>query len=304
MLERDKLTTTTVNLGLGANILLSFAKTLVGILGHSSALLADGINSSSDVVYYVAVKIFMHQARKPADAEHPYGHRQLETISAIVVGAFILTTGIAILWDSINKVFDLLSGYTVGRSASILALWIAIGTLALKLYLYHFTRRTSRRINNPTIRALANDHLNDIMASLAVIIGVVLGQLGYFWMDPAAGAIVAIYIIKTGIGIIMDSSGELMDSVPDPEFGKLVRSLALRVEGVRRIEELGVHRFGPYFTINMTIGVNGRIAVEEGHKIAHSVEAALLNNFDSSLRSVHIHYHPAELTESNPMEKS
>lgn len=293
MLERDKLGAITVNMGLFANIFLSIAKTAVGIFGHSPALLADGINSSSDVVYYVAVKIFMHQARKPADAEHPYGHRQLETISAIVVGAFILTTGIAILWDSINKVFDLLSGYTEGRAASIVALFIAIATLLIKLFLFSYTRRVSRTVNNPTIRALANDHLNDIMASIAVIIGVVLGRLGYHWMDPAAGAIVAIYIAKTGIGIIMDASGELMDSLPDPEFGKEVRALALRVEGVRRIEELGVHRFGPYFTINMTIGVDGLISVEDGHKIAHAVEDLLLENFENSLRSVHIHYHPA-----------
>lgn len=293
MLDRDKLTGRTVNMGLMANVLLSVAKTAVGILGHSPALLADGINSSSDVVYYVAVKIFMHQARKPADAEHPYGHRQLETISAIVVGAFILTTGIAILWDSINKVFDLLSGYSQGRAASVLALYIAIGTLLLKLFLYFYTRKVSGKINNPTIRALANDHLNDIMASIAVIIGVLMGRLGFYWMDPAAGAVVAIYIAKTGIGIIMDASGELMDSLPDPEFGKEVRRLALQVEGVRRIEELGTHRFGPYFTINMTIGVDGIISVEEGHKIAHAVEDRLLENYESSLRSVHIHYHPA-----------
>jgi len=304
MLERDKLASTTVNLGLLANILLSIAKTSVGILGHSPALLADGINSSSDVVYYVAVKIFMHQARKPADEEHPYGHRQLETISAIVVGAFILTTGIAILWDSFNKVFDLLSGYTVGRSASVLALWIAVGTLILKLYLYFYTRKVSTSVNNPTIRALANDHLNDIMASVAVIIGVVMGRLGYYWMDPAAGAIVAIYIAKTGIGIIMDSSGELMDSLPDPEFGKQVRRVALQVEGVRRIEELGVHRFGPYFTISMTIGVDGKISVEDGHRVSHAVEDALLDSFDSSLRSVHIHYHPAEPTSPTSQERS
>ena len=98
MTDRDNLTRVTVNLGLFSNILLSIVKTCVGILGHSAALLADGINSTSDVVYYIAVKIFMKQAQKPADVEHPYGHRQLESISAILVGAFILTTGIAIFW--------------------------------------------------------------------------------------------------------------------------------------------------------------------------------------------------------------
>ena len=83
MQDRDTLTTRSVNLGLISNVLLSVMKTVIGILGHSSALLADGINSTSDVVYYIAVKIFMHQAKKPADKEHPYGHRQLESVAAI-----------------------------------------------------------------------------------------------------------------------------------------------------------------------------------------------------------------------------
>lgn len=295
MQDRDKLTTKSVNLGLICNILLSVLKITVGILGHSSALLADGINSSSDVMYYVAVKIFMHQAKKPADAEHPYGHRQLESIAAIVVGAFILTTGIAIFWDAIDKVFNLLNASLPGRKASIFALYIAIGTLLLKLYLYFFTRKINKQINNPTIRALANDHLNDIMAAAAVILGVVMGRLGYLWMDPAAGAIVAIYIAKTGIEIIMDSSHELMDSLPDAKFASQLRTFTMAVEGVRRIEELGVHRFGPYYIIHMTIAVDGHITIQEGHQISHTVEKVLLNEFDGSLHAVHIHYHPVEI---------
>src|SRR5450830_549023 len=87
-----------INVGLAANAALALLKTSIGILGHSDALLADGINSTSDVVYYIVVKIFMRLADKPADAEHPYGHRQLESVAALVVGAFVITTGIAIFW--------------------------------------------------------------------------------------------------------------------------------------------------------------------------------------------------------------
>jgi len=292
MSDRDRTTAITVNLGLASNILLSILKTAVGIVGHSAALLADGINSTSDVIYYVVVKIFMHHAKKPADAEHPFGHRQLENISAIVVGAFILTTGIAIFWESINKVYDLLTSTTAGRSASSLALYIALGTFLLKIFLYYYTKRNTHKTKNPTLRALANDHFNDIMAAIAVIIGVVMGRMGYLWMDPAAGALVAIYIVKTGVEIILESSRDLMDSVPDDDFHREVRSLALQVEGVKNIEGLGVHRFGPYYTVDMTIGVDGAISVDEGNQISHRVEEILLNHFSSGLRRVHIHFHP------------
>lgn len=292
MINRDKITGITVNLGLISNVLLSILKTAVGILGHSQALLADGINSTSDVVYYVAVKIFMRQANKPADPEHPYGHRQLESISAIVVGAFILTTAIAIFWESINKVYDLVSNYGDFKPSSVLVLFIAFGTLLLKIYLFHFSRRNFRRTSNPTLRALANDHFNDILASLAVIVGVVMARLGILWMDPAAGAIVAVFIAKTGISILLESSAELMDKVPDDDFRKEVRNIALSVEGVRDVEFLGVHRFGTYYTIDMTICVDGQISVDEGNTISHIVEERLMQNFQSGLRKVMIHFHP------------
>ncbi len=292
MSDRDKITNVTVNLGLICNVVLSILKTSVGIFGHSQALLADGINSSSDVVYYVAVKIFMHQAKKPADPEHPYGHRQLESISAIVVGAFILTTGIAIFWESINKVFDLSRGLSEIRTAPLAVLFIAIGTLFLKIYLFTLTKHNHAATHNPTLRALANDHFNDILAASAVILGVVMARFGWYWMDPAAGAIVAIFIVKTGISIVLESSAELMDSVPDGEFRKELRDVALSVEGVHSVEDLGLHRFGPYYTIDMTICVDGEISVEEGNRISHQVESRLFEHFHGGLSKVLIHFHP------------
>ncbi len=293
MSDRDRITASTVNLGLFSNIILALLKSLIGIFGHSQALLADGINSTSDVVYYVAVKIFMRQAKKPADPEHPYGHRQLESISALVVGAFIITTGIAIFWQSLGKIFELVSNPGAVKETSLWVLMIAAATLLLKIFLLNLTQRNHRNTGNPTLKALANDHLNDIMASGAVIAGVVAARLGLPWMDPAAGAIVAVFIFKTGISIIMESSAELMDAIPDREFSDTVRKLAHAVEGVRCIEDLGVHRFGTFYTIEMTICVDGGISVDEGHAIAHRVEEKLLAHYEGGLRRVMIHYHPS-----------
>ncbi|HNQ42950.1 MAG TPA: cation diffusion facilitator family transporter [Candidatus Cloacimonadota bacterium] len=303
IIDRDRITSLTVNLGLFSNIILSALKTSIGILGHSPALLADGINSTSDVVYYIAVKIFMKQANKPADKEHPFGHRQLESISAIVVGAFILTTGIAIFWESINKVYDLVTHVETGRYASIWALVIALCTFTLKIYLYYYTKHNARKTHNPTLKALANDHFNDTMASVAVVVGVVLGRLGYYWMDPAAGAVVAIYIIKTGVEIVMESSQNLMDSTPDDEFNQELRNITLAVPGVKGIELLGIHRFGPYYTVNLTIEVSGTISINEGHAISHAVETHLLEHFSQGLRRVHIHYHPFTETQHAPPQE-
>lgn len=294
MNDRDKTTNKTINLGLFVNIFLSLIKTFIGIFGHSSALLADGINSTSDVVYYIAVKILTKHANKPADAEHPYGHRQLESISAIVVGAFILATAVAIFWGSVNSVYDLLTSTKPRYTVSIFALIVAICTVLLKIYLYSITRRNYKHTQNPTLRALANDHLNDIMASLSVVVGVIGGRMGLLWMDPFAGAVVSIFILRTGISIIMDSSSELMDMYPDESFKQELRQTVEQVKGVKHLDIIGLHRFGPYFTININIGVDGQLSIQQGHDIADEVEKALLYKFSGSLRKVHVHYHPQE----------
>lgn len=291
-MDRDQRSTRTINLGLFANILLSALKTIAGIFGHSPALLADGINSCSDVAYYVVVKIFMHHARKPADPEHPYGHRQLESIAAIVVGAFIITTGIAIFWESINKVYDFFQIGGEDWQSSDFVIYIAIFTFVLKIFLFYFTRLNCRKTQNPTLKALQNDHLNDIMAALAVLIGVLLSRVGYAWMDPAAGALVAIYIFKTGIGIVVETASDLMAAFPDDKFKHTVYAIALDVPGVRRIDDLGLHRFGPYYNVIMTIAVDGRISVDDGHGIADEIEHKLRDRYPEGLRQVHVHYHP------------
>jgi len=108
--DRSKLSNMAVSLALISNVLLALLKTSIGILGHSPALLADGINSTSDVVYNIMVSIFVRAAYKPADDEHPYGHTQFESVGALVVGAFVITTAITIFWDSLNSLFMFFKG--------------------------------------------------------------------------------------------------------------------------------------------------------------------------------------------------
>src|SRR5512138_1349537 len=115
--ERDRKRLWAVNLGLGINILLSIVKTTFGVLAHSPALLAEGINSTSDVAYYIVAGIFVRLANKPADEEHPYGHRQLESIASLIVGAFVIVTAISVFWDAVDKLWDLLDGGLATRGA-------------------------------------------------------------------------------------------------------------------------------------------------------------------------------------------
>lgn len=290
--SRHKRSVLAVNLGLGANLLLAAVKTGVGVFGHSSALLAEGINSTSDVVYYVIVRVFMSFARKPADREHPYGHTQLESIAALVVGAFVIATAVAIFWDSINAAFDMAVGKADRIAPAGLALWVAFSTAALKLALTLITRAIGRSTNNPAVQALANDHRNDIFSATGAGLGILLGRAGYPWADPLAGAVVSVIVFRTGLQILLDSSSNLMDTVPGRDLDARVRDLLRGVTGVMSVEEVQAHRFGPYLVMNVTVGIDGAISVAEGDRIASSVEHLLAANIEF-IRRVHVHYHPA-----------
>ncbi len=287
-----------VNIGLGANTLLAVLKTTIGIVGNSPALLADGINSTSDVAYGIVVNIFMRLSGKPADHEHPYGHEQLESIAAVVVGAFVMTTAIAIFWNSVNTIYELMASGGDFQGAASMALWAAIFTVALKSGLTFWTNRVGEMTRNSAVLALGCDHRNDVFASLAATIGIFFGRMGFVWVDPLAGAVVSLIILQTGIEILRSSAGELMDTVPGQRLSKQIHSLLNEVSGVKAVEEVKAHRFGPYMVVNITIGVDGGITVAAGDAIATAVEDILMDRIEL-MRQVHVHYHPA-IEQKNP----
>jgi len=290
--QRERRSALAVNLGLVANVLLAVLKTVIGTLGHSPALLADGINSTSDVAYYVVVSVFMRLARKPPDHEHPYGHSQLESIAALVVGSFVVTTAIAIFWNAIEKLYDLLAGQSDFSGATIVVLWVALFTVLFKIGLTIFTQRIGQETGNVAVLALGYDHRNDIFSAAGAAIGIFLGRQGYPWVDPLAGTLVALVVLRTGVEILRQSSADLMDTVPGRSLARQITELLSTISGVEEIEEIHAHRFGPYLVINVTIGVEGSLSVAAGDEIASRVERTLCRHIEF-LRRVHIHYHPA-----------
>ncbi len=293
--HRERRTLLAVNLGLLANAVLAAVKTGVGIVGHSPALLADGINSTSDVVYYIVVRLFVGLAQRPADDEHPYGHHQFESIAALLIGAFIVTTAVAIFVESADHAYELWAGLAESQGAAALALAVAMATVVLKIGLTWLTRRIGRETANPAVAAMASDHRNDVFAASAVCVGVFLGRQGYPWVDPLAGAAVAVLILRTGLEILRDSSTDLMAAVPGRELRERVECVVGALDGVREIEEVHAHRFGPYLVLNVMIGVDGKLTVAQGDDIATAVERALQTEVEF-VRRVHVHYHPVATT--------
>ncbi len=289
--QRSKLSSRAVNLALIANIILAILKTTVGIFARSAALLADGINSTSDVVYNLTVAFMIRASRKPADEEHPYGHSQFESIGALVIGAFIITAAFTIFWNSIQSLVDYLQRTADFIPSNPIALFAALFTILLKGALFLYTHKLGQKTDNPTVMALGTDHRNDIFSAGAVVAGTLASRFGLYWADPLAGAIVAVIFLLSGIEILRDSTDILMDTVPGKSLDKQIRSVLKDVPGLEGIEQIQAHRFGQYMVINITIFVRGDVSVFDGHEVAEEVERRLMTAFDY-FQAVHVHYHP------------
>lgn len=292
--QREKSNLMAVNTALAANIFLAAIKTTVGIAGYSPALLADGIMSTSDVVYGMVVAVFMRLSRKPADREHPFGHSQFEAIAALTVSAFVLTTGVSIFWDAVNAIYSQATGQIAPVAASSFAFWVALLTVGIKIGLFNYTKRIGMRHGSVAVTAIAYDHRNDIFSAAAVLIGISLGRTGLTWVDPLAAALVAVLILRTGVQILRESASELMDTIPGEELEAQILEILNSIPGILEVEDIRVHRFGPYLVMNLTICVDGFINVQDGDRIASIAERKLRSAIDL-LQIVHIHYHPAQV---------
>lgn len=299
-IQRHRRGSLAINLGLVANIFLAIAKTVFGIIGHSPALLADGINSTSDVAYGLVVALFMRLSRKPADHEHPFGHSQFEAIAALTVGAFVITTAIGIFWDALNTIFDQMTGNLQIQTASAIAFWVALLTVTLKVILFFYTNAVGQKTRNPAVIAIAYDHRNDIFSASAALVGITLGRMGYAWVDPLAGAIVALVILRTGIFILRQSADELMDAVPSQELETQTREILSGVPGIHALEGIHAHRFGPYIVLFLTILVDGNLTVREVDRLSDLAEHQLRNSIEY-LQAVHVHFHPADVNSPQPL---
>ncbi len=291
LVRRQRVSQAAIALGLAANVLLAVAKMTAGLIGRSSGLVSDGINSISDTVYYFVVGALVRTAAKPADHEHPYGHTQMESIAAVVVGAFVLATAVAILWSEATTLFEMATRSAERAEVGVVALWVALATVGVKGALSWWTRRRGRTEKNSVLVALGDDHTNDLIASGAVAIGIMLARQGYHWVDPLAGAIVGLLIFRTGLRILRNSTTELMDAVPSESLAQEIRANLVDITAIRQIEAIHAHRFGPYFVVNLIIAVDGALSISEGDEICTQAEQRLYETMPE-IRMVYVHYHP------------
>ncbi len=280
----DSITCTLI--GLIINLALTVFKLLAGIFGMSYAMIADGLHSASDTVATCTAYLGIKMGNKPADEEHPYGHANAETISALIVALLILGTGILIGGAAIHLILE----QDIEEPGNI-AIAAAAISIVIKEIMYRYTINVGKRNNSPAVIASAWDHRTDAYSSVAALIGIAGSKMAFVYLDPLASIVIAVMIVFISFKLLRSNVGILMYERPEREFLETIRKTACIVEGVRDIHDIRVHRCGPHFNVDLKIAVDKEITVGQGHTVAGKVRSELLQRVEHVV-DVMIHVNP------------
>ncbi len=276
------------------NFALALFKGLVGYFSRSKALMADAFHSGGDMLVNVIVLVGLKESYKPADSCHPYGHGKAETLAQNIVGMLIIGTGGYLIINSLQCVWA-----GVEQAPGSFALLAAAISIAVKEVLFRYMWALGKKLNSRALIANAYDHRSDVLSSAAALLGIggarlgaFLGYPAFFYLDPLAGAAVAVLIIRMGLTMMKESGRELMDGACSRETLEEICSIALAVPRVKEIQQVRARSSGPCLLVDLEIGVDSDLSVEEGHDVSHEVEEHLLHCRDD-IHYIHVHVGPA-----------
>jgi len=296
--ERYKIGILGAWIGILINFILMIIKGLAGYLANSQAMTADAFHSGADIFVSFAVIIGMFIASKPADQEHPYGHGKAETIASKIIALIIVLAGLNVAFSSLGAFFK-----GVDVTPGSMALWAALLSILVKEITFRYTYYLGEKVDCKVLLANSWEHRSDVFSSVAALIGIGGARIGDFlgypfflYLDPLAGLIVSVFIIRMGLCLAGEAAYELMDASAREDIIEDIRETACNVEGVTEIHDVKARSAGPYVLVDLRIGVRCDLTVKEGHDIAKRVKEGLLSQRDDILEVI-VHVNPCEIEE-------
>jgi cation diffusion facilitator family transporter len=249
-------------------------------------MIADALDTLGDSMTSAGMLVGYKIAKKPADADHPYGHGKAESIIAKLLAVFLIVLGIKVAYDSAHAMVWH-KFYIPGR----IALVAAIVSIIVKLGLYQYTNLLGKRISSTAMTVYSWNLAMDVFSSLAALIGIAGSRLGFPLMDPIAGFILAIMVVRTGVVGFHRAYDELMDGAPDHAFIDQIREITSINKNVKAIQDIKVRKMGLDVVIDMTIEVDKDMTVERGHYITDSIKNDIMKKIHTA-KEVFIHVEP------------
>ncbi len=290
---REKKAARVTWVGFFINLVLSAAKIAAGVVGRSSAMIADGIHSLSDFVTDFIVIVFIKISSKNEDSDHPYGHGKYETFATMLISFALFIVAIGIFYSGSVKIYEVLNGRVIERP-TYLALVMAAVSIVVKEGLYWYTIIVGRKINSPAVIANGWHHRSDAFSSIGTLIGISGAMfLGERWriLDPITSVIVGLFIVGVAYKLARPSIQELLEGSLPKEVEQNIAEKIQQTPGVIAFHHLRTRKNGNIFIIDMHIKVDPASSIVEAHDIATHVENRLKAAFGRRTR-VNIHIEP------------
>lgn len=281
-------------LGIVGNAILGVLKIITGLLTGSLALLGDGFDTATDIftstVSFVASKIM----QRPPDKDHPYGHGRVETLATKLISFVILFAGVELARQSVSQLY-----HRVEKEIELIACFVSLFSIFGKILLAFYKFRAGRKIESPLLIADAKNMRNDVVLSLCVFVGLVIGKIGnWWWMDALTALIVSFWILKVAFSIFKESDLELMEGYNNYDDYRALFNAVKEVPEAVNPHKVRIRKIGVLLSVDLDIEVDGNLSVKEGHAIASKVEKAIRKNIQK-IYDVQVHVEPIGNTEEN-----
>ena len=270
--------------GLFINVVLATGQLVVGVLGRSAALVADGFHTLSDLLSDTLVLAAAHFGAQAADEDHPYGHARIETAGTFGLSLVLVGAGVGI---ALHAAAALGAPGQLARP-DFLALAMALAAIGIKEGLFRYMRRAGSRLQSELLHANAWHYRTDVFSSIVVAVGVAGSMMGVRDLDSVAAIGVAILIVRMGAMLGWQAMRELVDTGLEAEKLERIRRVILSIDGVRTLHLLRTRRAGGRAFVDVHILVDGTISVSEGHQISEMVRVALMRHV-SNIADVVVH---------------
>lgn len=250
------------------NVVLSVFKFAAGVIANSGAMISDAVHSLSDVLSTFVVIAGIKLSAKKNDAEHPYGHERMECVAAIILSIMLALVGVGIGYSGIEKI---ISGNSSLKTPGALALVAAIVSIAVKEWMYWYTRSVAKREMSDALMADAWHHRSDALSSVGSFVGIGGALLGYPVLDAVASVVICVFIMKAAIDIFRGAIDKMVDRACDPETTRKIRDIILDHDNTVQLDMLKTRMFGSKVFVDVEFSMDGNVTLREAHAVADHI---------------------------------
>lgn len=297
-MKNNEIAVKTAYFSIFSNFCLALIKGVAGFFGNSYALIADAIESTTDVFSSILVLLGIRYSSRPADENHPYGHGRIEPLITFVIVGFLITSAVVIAYESCKNIF---TPHALPKSWT---LYVLGAIIVWKEASYHIVLHKSKQINSTVLKADAWHHRSDAITSIAAFIGISIALFfgkGYEAADDWAALLASFFILYNSYRIFRPALSEIMDENTYEDIIEQVRAVATTVEGVIDTEKCYVRKSGVYYYVDLHATVDGNATVKKGHNISHRLKDALQSNLPF-VKDVLIHIEPHDIAEEENLD--